>query len=281
MTDGAHTPPVPPTQDGDGQDARDDHRLAYDLAAETGELLIDLRARLLEEGTSSWELESLGDQMAHELIMERLGRARPGDAVLSEEGADNKARLQAERVWIVDPLDGTNEFGSPPRPDWAVHIALVADGTPIAGAVALPAMGVTLGTDPAPVLPERDEGPVRVMASRWHPSAAAQVVASRLDGRLLGMGSAGAKAMAVVMGHADVYAHSGGQYEWDNCAPVAVAAAAGLHVSRIDGSPLVYNNPSVYLPDFLICRQELAEECLDALRGAISRSRLWTPADDW
>ena len=189
--------------------------------------------------------------------------------MLSEEGRDDRSRLEAERVWIVDPLDGTNEFGSPPRGDWAVHIALVTDGHPSAGAVALPALGLTLATEPAPVLPPPADGPPRVVASRWHPSAAAQVVASGLRGKLLSLGSAGAKAMAVVMGQADVYAHSGGQYEWDNCAPVAVARAAGLHASRIDGSELVYNNPSVYLPDFLICRPELAERCLELLGEAL------------
>ncbi len=258
----------------------DDHQLAIELASATGELLVELREALLRRGTSAWELESQGDRQAHNLLVERLAQARPDDAVLSEEGADNRARLDARRVWIVDPLDGTNEYGSPPRADWAVHVALVTDGVPTAGAVALPAMGLTLGTEPAPELPAREDGPFRVIASRWHPSGAAQVVAAELGGRLLGMGSAGAKAMAVVLGHADVYAHSGGQYEWDNCAPVAVARAAGLHCSRIDGSELVYNNPSVYLPDFLICRPEIAERCLDALGKAVRRSRIWTPMDD-
>jgi 3'(2'), 5'-bisphosphate nucleotidase len=262
-----------------------DHALAARVAAETGRLLVRLREDLLERGTSSWELESAGDTLAHQLIVELLTEARPDDAVLSEEGADDRRRLGADRVWIVDPLDGTNEFGSPPRSDWAVHVALVEAGRPTAGAVALPAVGVTLATDPAPVLPTAEDGPPRVVASRWHPSAAAQVVASGLGARLLGLGSAGAKAMAVVMGHADVYAHSGGQYEWDNCAPVAVAAAAGLHCSRIDGSELVYNNPNVYLPDFLICRAELAERCLELLADALKRGRSYRRTswydDDW
>lgn len=250
-----------------------DHALAARVATETGELLLRVRDELLERGTSSWELESAGDNLAHQLILDRLGAARPADVVLSEEGADDRRRLGADRVWIVDPLDGTNEFGSPPRSDWAVHIALVEQGRPTAGAVALPAVGVTLATEPTPELPPPAEGPPRVVASRWHPSAAAQVVASGLGARMLGLGSAGAKAMAVVLGQADVYAHSGGQYEWDNCAPVAVAAAAGLHCSRIDGSELVYNNPNVYLPDFLICRAELAERCLELLADALRRGR--------
>ncbi|MPY94324.1 MAG: 3'(2'),5'-bisphosphate nucleotidase CysQ [Acidimicrobiia bacterium] len=277
--------PVNDSQGAERPSTESDHALAVRVATETGELLVRLRQDLLERGTSSWELESAGDSLAHELIVERLGEARPGDAVLSEEGADDRSRLGAERVWIVDPLDGTNEYGSPPRSDWAVHVALVEAGRPVAGAVALPAVGVTLGTEPAPELPAAEDGRPRVVASRWHPSAAAQVVAGGLNAHLLGLGSAGAKAMAVVMGQADVYAHSGGQYEWDNCAPVAVAAAAGLHCSRIDGSELVYNNPNVYLPDFLICRAELAERCLELLAEALRRGhsyqrRSWYD-DDW
>ncbi len=264
----------------------DDHQLAARLATETGELLMRVREELLARGTSSWELESAGDSLAHDLLVEELARARPDDAVLSEEGADNKVRLTTPRVWIVDPLDGSNEFGTPPRTDWAVHVALVEGGRPIAGAVSLPAVGVTLATEPAPVLPPPVKGPPRVVASRWHPSAAAQVVAGGLSARIIGLGSAGAKAMAVVLGHADIYAHSGGQYEWDNCAPVAVALAAGLHCSRIDGSELIYNNTSVYLPDFLICRPELADRCLSLLSDALQRGRgpqrrAWQRDDDW
>ncbi|MEZ5236330.1 MAG: 3'(2'),5'-bisphosphate nucleotidase CysQ [Acidimicrobiia bacterium] len=259
----------------------DDHALSRQIADEAGRALLALRQQLLRDGTSRWDLEAQGDSIAHHLIARRLAESRPGDHVLSEEGADDKARLHAERVWIVDPLDGTNEYGTPPRPDWAVHVALVQDNRAVAGAVALPAMGVTLATDEPTGVPEREEGPIRVIASRWHPSAAAQVVARELNGQLLGLGSAGAKAMAVVMGHADVYAHSGGQYEWDNCAPVVVAEAAGFHVSRIDGSELRYNNPSVYLPDFLICRPELAEQCLEALSRAMRRSQLWLPHEDY
>ncbi len=264
------------------RDGETDHEVAVRVALETGELLIELRQRLVREGTSSWELESAGDSEAHRLIVTRLAEARPDDAVLSEEGRDDRSRVHVERCWIVDPLDGTNEFGSPPRSDWAVHIALCTDGYPTAGAVALPAMGMVLATDPAPEPPPPTKGPPRVIASRWHPSAAAQVVCGALGGKMMGLGSAGAKAMAVVLGEADVYAHSGGQYEWDNCAPVAVARAAGLWCSRIDGSELVYNNASPYLPDFLICRPELAERCLEALADAIKMSaRYRYPRDDW
>jgi 3'(2'), 5'-bisphosphate nucleotidase len=286
VTDAAGPPGAPPADPtplgaGPGADGHDDHTLARVVADHAGEALLALRQRLVDGGTTSWELEAQGDRLAHELIVGRLAEARPDDEVLSEEGVDNRRRLGTERVWIVDPLDGTSEFGSPPRPDWAVHVALTRHGEMDAAAVALPAMGITLGTDEPPEMPPAPDGPVRVVCSRWHPSAAAQVVASGLDGRLLAMGSAGAKAMAVVLGHADVYAHSGGQYEWDNCAPAAVAKAAGFHTSRIDGSELRYNNASVYLPDFLICRPELAERCLELLARAMARSRLWTPHDDW
>jgi 3'(2'), 5'-bisphosphate nucleotidase len=212
-------------------------------------------------------LKYAGDRSAHELIVRELAEHFPDDAVLSEEGVDDPARLDAVRTWIVDPLDGTREFSEPPRHDWAVHVALVAHEQPIAGAVALPALDITLSTAKAPVLPPRSDGPPRLIVSRSRPPAAATIVARALDAEMLAMGSAGAKAMAVVLGEADIYAHSGGQYEWDSCAPVVVAAAAGLHVSRIDGSPLRYNQPDPYLPDLLICRPEFADAVLAALRG--------------
>ncbi|MFV2039905.1 MAG: 3'(2'),5'-bisphosphate nucleotidase CysQ, partial [Acidimicrobiales bacterium] len=192
---------------------------------------------------------------------------RPADAVLSEEGSDDPSRLTAARVWIIDPLDGTREFGEPPRTDWAVHVALVENGRPTAGAVALPALGVTLSTCFPPTLPAATGGAPRIICSRTRPGPAAELLGDKLDGELIYMGSAGAKAMAVVRGDADIYAHTGGQYEWDSCAPVAVAEAAGLHTSRLDGSPLVYNTPDPYLPDLLICRRELAEQVL-AVVGA-------------
>ena len=243
-----------------------DHHLAVAIATEAGQLLVELRARLVAEGVATDQLKDAGDRQAHELIMARLAhRVEAGDAVLSEEGRDDPVRLAAPRVWIVDPLDGTREFGEPPRTDWAVHVALVIDGDPVAGAVALPALALTLGTDAPPTLPAPWGGSPRVIVSRSRPPAAATWLADQLDGELVEMGSAGAKAMAVVRGEADVYAHSGGQYEWDSCAPAAVARAAGLHVSRLDGSPLRYNNADPYLPDLLICRPELAQPALEAL----------------
>jgi 3'(2'), 5'-bisphosphate nucleotidase len=222
---------------------------------------------MVAEGTTSGMLKYAGDRSAHELIMRELAASFPDDAVLSEEGKDDPRRLRAARTWIVDPLDGTREFSEPPRHDWAVHVALVVDERPVAGAVALPAIDCTLSTAEAPVVPPRADGPPRLLVSRSRPPAAATIVARELGAELLAMGSAGAKAMAVVLGEADIYAHSGGQYEWDSCAPVVVAAAAGLHVSRIDGSPLRYNQPDPYLPDLLICRPEFAEAVLAALRG--------------
>lgn len=246
--------------------SRADHALAASIAWEAGELLVRLRGHLVAEGADTATLKDEGDRQAHDLIMELLAdRLTAGDAVLSEEGKDDAVRLGARRVWIVDPLDGTREFGEPPRTDWAVHVALVIGGVPVAGAVALPALEMVLGSFPAPTLPAAFDGPSRVIVSRSRPPAAAMWLVEQLGATLVELGSAGAKAMAVVRGEADIYAHSGGQYEWDSCAPVAVAAAAGLHTSRLDGSPLVYNNADPYLPDLLICRTELAASALDAL----------------
>ena len=247
-----------------------DHALAAELAERAGELLVDLRLRLVREGVDPKALKDEGDRQAHLLLMEGLAkRMAAGDAVLSEEGQDDVGRLTADRVWIVDPLDGTREFGEPPRDDWAVHVALVSGGRPIAGAVALPAAGLVLSTlQPPPPPPPMPAAP-RVIVSRSRPPKAATFLAGELGAVLVEMGSAGAKAMAVVRGDADVYAHSGGQYEWDSCAPVAVALAAGLHCSRIDGAPLVYNRIEPYLPDLLICRPELADRALEALASFV------------
>jgi 3'(2'), 5'-bisphosphate nucleotidase len=250
----------------------DDHRLAAELAMRAGVLLLELRLRLSAEGAPAATLRDEGDRAAHDLLMDALAEARPDDAVLSEEGSAHEVhpdRAEASRVWIVDPLDGTREFSEPPRSDWAVHVALAEDGHPTAGAVALPGLGLTLSTleanttdDLAPV-----PGVPRIVVSRTRPPAKALEVAEALGGELVEMGSAGAKAMAVVRGKVDVYVHSGGQYEWDNCAPAAVAASVGLHVSRLDGSPLTYNHPDPYLPDLLICRRELAAATLAAVAG--------------
>ncbi len=237
-----------------------DHALAVDLAEAAGRLLLDLREELA--GAGSRVLKEEGDRRSHELLMARLATDAPGDAVLSEEGLDSHARLRAERTWIVDPLDGTREFGEPPRDDWAVHVALVVAGQPVAGAVALPAQGVTLSTATPSGPPHPVPATPRVIVSRSRPPAIALAVADALGAELVEMGSAGAKVAAVVRGIADVYAHAGGQYEWDSCAPAAVAAAAGFHTSRIDGFPLVYNEPDPWLPDLLVCHPALAETVL-------------------
>jgi 3'(2'), 5'-bisphosphate nucleotidase len=246
----------------------DDHTLAARLATQAGELLVGLRERAARDGGPTGRaLGREGDRLAHELLVTALAEERPDDAVLSEEGAADPRRVGARRVWIVDPLDGTREYGEPPRTDWAVHVALVVDGEPVAGAVALPGRGLTLATDPPPDPPPPAPARPRVVVSRSRPPAEAARVAAALGGELVELGSAGAKAMAVVLGEADVYAHCGGQYEWDSAAPVAVARAAGLHASRLDGSPLVYNRPDPWLPDLLVCRPELADAVIAAARG--------------
>jgi 3'(2'), 5'-bisphosphate nucleotidase len=238
-----------------------DHQDAADVATEAGALLLEIRS----SGLSGAELKAEGDHRSNELILSRLAALHPGDAVLSEESADDPVRLDADRVWIVDPLDGTREFSEDDRTDWAVHVALVTGGVLAAGAVALPAQGLTLSTVSPPVAPPPGGGRIRLLVSRTRPSEHASALATELGAELVPMGSAGAKAMAVVTGDADVYAHSGGQYEWDSAAPVAVAAAAGLHVSRLDGSPLRYNQPNPWLPDLLICRAEIEDDVLAAL----------------
>lgn len=243
----------------------DDHALAAFVGAEAGRLLLDLRAG--DDGQDPERLRRQGDRRAHELIVDLLARARPDDPVLSEEGAEEADRVGADRVWVVDPLDGTREFGEPGRNDWAVHVALVLGGEAVVGAVALPAQGTVFTTRPAPPPPPPRSGRPLVVTSRTRRPEAAARVAEALGAELVPLGSAGAKAMAVVRGEVDAYAHAGGMYQWDSAAPAAVAAAAGLHVSRIDGTPLRYNLPDTYLPDLLVCRPELAGECLEALAG--------------
>ena len=244
-----------------------DDVLARDLAVAAGERLLALRAG----GGDPDSLRKAGDRQSHEFLMAELGRLRPADAVLSEEGKDDAARLSAGRVWIVDPLDGTREFGEPGRTDWAVHVALWEAGELTAGAVALPAQGKVLSTaDPIPpaVVPD---GPLRLLVSRSRPPEFVQRLAERLGAVLVPLGSAGAKAAAVITGDADGYVHSGGQYEWDSAAPVAVAVSAGLHASRIDGSKLAYNQASPSLPDILICRAVIGPlllETIDSVQSA-------------
>ena len=240
-----------------------DAELARAIADEAGALLLALRHT---GDHADHALGDAGDAQANALILARLRAERPDDAILSEERECDGARLAARRVWIVDPLDGTREYREG-RDDWAVHIALAVDGVARVGAVALPAQGLTLSSDmPVPLAPAHT--PPRMLVSRTRPGRLAAAVAEAMGAEMVPMGSAGAKAMAVVRGLAEIYLHSGGQHQWDNCAPVAVAAAAGLHCSRIDGSPLVYNGAATSMPDLLICRMELAEVVLGLVRDA-------------
>ena len=241
-----------------------DHEVAARLATEAGELLLGVRDELADADAK--KRKDAGDKRSHDFLSAALAAERPGDAVLSEEGADDRIMLTADRVWIVDPLDGTREFGELGRDDWAVHVALWERGELVAGAVALPAQGVTLATpDVAP--PKAGPGAPRIVVSRTRPPAIALQVRDALGGTLVEMGSAGAKVASVVLGTTDVYVHAGGQYEWDSAAPVAVARAAGLHTSRIDGSPLRYNQSDVLLPDLVVCRPELADAVLKVTAG--------------
>jgi 3'(2'), 5'-bisphosphate nucleotidase len=250
--------------------SQDDHRLAAELALETGSMLLALRRRLVEDGAGPERLRAEGDRRGHELLTTELARRAPDDVVLSEEGevardSPDPQRVAAPRVWIVDPLDGTREYGDHRRADWAVHVALVEDHQPTAAAVALPGQKLVLRTSPPPAPIPPGPATPRIVVSRSRPPEWAEELAGRLNGVVVPMGSAGAKAMAVVLGAADIYVHEGGQWEWDSAAPVGVARAAGLHTSRLDGSPLTYNTGVPYLPDLVICRPELAAVTLHAL----------------
>lgn len=241
-----------------------DTDLAADLALSAGRILLDLRESGKFEGKA---LGKAGDEAANAFLVRALREQRPDDGLLSEESKDTAERLGKSRVWIVDPVDGTREYGEG-RSDWAVHVALAIDGVASIGAVALPGLdgGLVLRTDKIDEFPGYD-GPPRLVVSRTRPAAEAVSVAECLGGELVPMGSAGAKAMAVVRGEAEIYLHSGGQFEWDSCAPVAVASAYGLHCSRIDGSPLVYNQQDTYMPDLLICRTEWADKVFALLKS--------------
>ena len=253
----------------------DDHALARDLAGQAGARLLELRAK----GGDPDVLRQAGDRLSHEFLVAALAGRRPGDVVLSEEGADNPARLGARRVWIVDPLDGTREFGEPGRTDWAVHVALWergGDGTGqlTAGAVALPAQGEVLSTlEPPPGPgPGPATAPLRIVVSRSRPPRFVRNISELIDAELVPMGSAGAKVAAVVRGEVDAYVHGGGFYEWDTAAPVAVARAAGFHASRIDGSALAYNQADLLMPDILVCRPAVAGSILQAIREVTNAS---------
>lgn len=241
-----------------------DAELAAHLAEIAGRILLEVRGSGVFDGKA---LGDAGDETANQFLCHALRAARPDDGLLSEEEKDDTSRLAKKRVWIVDPVDGTREYGEQ-RSDWAVHIGLAVDGVATTGAVGLPGLGggIVVRADQVSPLPEPAAKP-RFLVSRTRPAKEAVAVSEAMGGELVGMGSAGAKAMAVVRGEAEVYLHSGGQYEWDSCAPVAVAQAHGLHCSRIDGSPIKYNRANTFLPDLLICRKELA----DVVLGLVAR----------
>lgn len=248
----------------------DDTILAGTLASEAGELLIALRGGDL----TGVALGDEGDQRANHLLLGRLAELRPDDAVLSEESADNKRRLSANRVWIIDPLDGTKEYRAGERIDWAVHVALWERGDLTVGAVSLPSLGITYTSAPQRILPAvglapaRTDDRPRVVISGSRPPTFSEAVAEALGGDLISMGSAGAKTMAVVRGEADAYVHAGGQFEWDSAAPVAVARAHGLWCGRTDGAALAYNQDDVYLPDLVVCRPELKDAIIAVTSGS-------------
>lgn len=246
-----------------------DHALAARLAEGTGRLLLDLLND--PSGPQGWGLEMAGDRQAHEYLVGALGRHRPADAVLSEEGTDDRRRLDVDRVWILDPLDGSYDFGVSGA--WSVHVALCERGVPTAAAVAVPAWDTTFATDPPPEPTMCRVGRRRVVVARSRGYSDGRMLADRLDADVVAMGSAGVKAMAVVRGEVDAYVHAGGLHEWDTCAPAAVALAAGLHVSGVDGAPLRFNKPRPHTPGLVVCRPDFADELLGALAPVTRRSR--------
>ncbi|MET0143378.1 MAG: 3'(2'),5'-bisphosphate nucleotidase CysQ [Ilumatobacteraceae bacterium] len=239
--------------------------MAIRLAVQAGRGLLVVRDQMERSGAHPWQVMDAGDTASQRFLADELARVRVDDAVLSEEGLEDPRRFDVDRVWIIDPLDGTREFGEPGRSDWAVHIALWDTGAFAAGAVSLPDLDLVFAADPPVVLaPSERERPL-IVTSRSRAPYAAVVVANALGAVPVRLGSAGAKAMSVVSGETDIYVHDGGMYQWDSAAPAAVALAAGLHVSRLDGSPIVYNRRDPWLPDFILCRREWAQPALDAL----------------
>ncbi len=245
-----------------------DHELAAKVATETGDLLVDLiRDPSTRRGWGGLEYE--GDRAAHNFIVGELGRHRPDDSVLSEEGRDDRGRLEADRVWIVDPLDGSSDFGYSPH--WSVHVALVEQGAPVAAAVAVPGWETTWATEPRPEpIMSRVGSTPRIVVSRSRSHYDGRALQEALGADVYAVGSAGVKAMAVVRGEFDAYVHSGGLYEWDSCAPVGVARAAGLHCCRLDGSELEFNKPDPWSPGLIITRPHLTDDLV-----AVMEDRAW------
>lgn len=244
-----------------GEDARmDDADLAASAAELAGKILLDLAQTALWTGAARGRVAEL---ISNELILAAIRAHRPGEAILSEESVDDPDRLRQPRVWIVDPLDGTHEYAEG-RGDWAVQVALAIRGKPAVGAIALPARGLLLRSDVPPALPWAKDR-LRLLVSRTRPPVQTATLAKLLKAEIVPMGSAGAKVAALLLGDGEIYLHSGGQHEWDNCAPVAVALAAGLDATRLDGKPLVYNGADAQQPDLVVSHPAVTQELRDAL----------------
>lgn len=236
-----------------------DHRIAANLAQRAGQALVEYRESEFEKTyLDHWDIRDGGDQLSHNLLVAELANLCPGDVVMSEEGRDNPARLDADRTWIVDPLDGTYDFPFADSIEWAVHVALVADQRPTAAAVSVPGLDEVFATDSGSYAGRGNRDAPLVVSGRSNGYFAAEV-AKALDGGLTACGSSGVKAMLVVSGQVDVYVHGSGLYEWDVCAPAAVAEAAGLVVTDIGGNEILYNKPEPVVRGFVVSRPEYAE----------------------
>lgn len=236
----------------------DDATLALRLALGTGEILKGVRGVGLLRGQG---LGKAGDAIAQDWIARALQLHRPEDSVLSEEAEDDRTRMDNDRVWIIDPLDGTREYAGG-RQDWAVHIALAINGKIEHAAVGMPDLGKVFHTADVRAVGGRPTN--RLVISQNSVPEVATFIAEDLGMELVRMGSCGAKTTSVILGDNDVYVHAGGQYEWDNAAPVGIAQAAGLFTSRLNGEKLQYNCDDPYLPDLLVCRPDAAERVLSS-----------------
>lgn len=268
--------------------SNEDAELARTVAQGAGQLLLELRESYGEIEPDDKEranaLRKEGDRASHEYIAAALSAARPDDAVLSEEGADSDVRLSASRVWIVDPLDGTYEYGQN-RADFAVHIVLwntEGQARLEAGVVDLPAQGLTRSVlDLDPQLGELPTNrPIRIVASRSRPPATLAQTVHHLSGSLseagithegvevVDVGSVGAKVNEILSGRAEAYIHDTGFYEWDVAAPLNVAHHYGLHAEHIDGQPVVFNQMPPYVNNLVVARADLHGFVMDALRNS-------------
>ncbi len=253
-----------------------DRQLALDVSEKAAQNLLRIRREGFLKGESGRALSDVGDRISEEIIRSMIESERPDDAILSEEQmTEDQRRFYAERVWIIDPLDGSREFGTEANADWAIHVALwnrsqsdtngFHEGKIALSVVTIPATGETYTSFWTQKRDYDIETPIRIVVSNTRAPEWLSDLGAYLNVTLLPRGSAGVKAMEVVAGRADAYVHSGGQYEWDSAAPVGVSLAAGLHASRLDGTPLRYNQPDPYLPDLVICKKTLAPLLLEAI----------------